>query len=118
MASRGSIWVCSRSAVVSCSRPGRTGEVHSGQPSGAVITWMFPPWLSCLPDHHKSTPGGGTWGAAPVGLDQGPVDVDVVVAGHLRREQRRFQGRRLGGQHADTLVQVVVGGGPADRVVA
>ena len=28
---------CSRNAVVSCSRPGRTGEVHSGHPSGAVI---------------------------------------------------------------------------------
>ena len=27
-----------RAAVVSCSRPGRTGEVHSGQPSGAETT--------------------------------------------------------------------------------
>ena len=34
-------------------------EVHNGQPSGAVMTWMFPPWLSCLPDHHRSTPGVG-----------------------------------------------------------
>ena len=32
-----------RAQVVSCSRPGRTGEVHSGQPSGAVTTWMFAP---------------------------------------------------------------------------
>ena len=34
-------WV--RAQVVSCSRPGRTGEVHNGHPSGAVITWMFAP---------------------------------------------------------------------------
>ena len=51
--------MCSRRAVVSCSRPGRTGEVHNGQPSGAVMTWMFPPWLACLADHHRSTPGVG-----------------------------------------------------------
>jgi len=43
----GSIWSSrsgsARAAEVSCSRPGRTGEVHSGQPSGAETTWMFPP---------------------------------------------------------------------------
>jgi hypothetical protein len=32
-----------RAQVVSCSRPGHTGEVHSGQPSGAVRTWTFAP---------------------------------------------------------------------------
>jgi hypothetical protein len=29
---------------VSCSRPGRTGEVQIGQPSGAAMTCTFPPW--------------------------------------------------------------------------
>lgn len=47
--------VCVRSAVMPCSRPGRTWEVQSGQPSGAVTTWIFPPWLAYLPDHHRST---------------------------------------------------------------
>ena len=23
------------------------------------MTWTFPPWLSCLPDHQRSTPGVG-----------------------------------------------------------
>lgn len=46
-------------AVVSCSRPGRTPEVQIGQPSAAVITCTLPPWLACLPDHHRSTPGVG-----------------------------------------------------------
>jgi hypothetical protein len=32
-----------RSAVVSCSRPERAGEVHNAHPSGAVITWTLPP---------------------------------------------------------------------------
>jgi hypothetical protein len=32
-----------RSAVVSCSRPGRTGEVQIGQPSGTVTTYTLPP---------------------------------------------------------------------------
>ena len=32
-----------RAALMSCSRPGRTPEVHSGHPSGAETTWMFPP---------------------------------------------------------------------------
>jgi hypothetical protein len=50
------ISVCARNAVVSCLRLGRTSEVHNGQPSGAVMTWMVPPWLACLPDHHRSTP--------------------------------------------------------------
>lgn len=37
----------------------RTSEVHKGQPSGVVMTWMFPPWLACLPDHHRSIPSVG-----------------------------------------------------------
>ena len=48
-----------RAAVVSCSRPGRTDEVHNGQPSGADTTWMFPPWWRCFPLHHRSTPRVG-----------------------------------------------------------
>jgi NAD(P)-dependent dehydrogenase (short-subunit alcohol dehydrogenase family) len=32
-----------RSAVVSCSRPGRTSEVQIGQPSGTVMTRTLPP---------------------------------------------------------------------------
>jgi hypothetical protein len=51
--------------------PGRTGEVHSGQPSGAVITWTFPPWLSCLPGHHKPAPGVGP------GVRHRPVSISV-----------------------------------------
>jgi hypothetical protein len=35
-------------AVVSCSRPGRTSE-DQGHPSGTVTTWTLPPWLACLP---------------------------------------------------------------------
>jgi hypothetical protein len=59
----------------------------------------------------------GPGGAATVGLDQRAVDVDVVVAGHLRGEQRRMQTRRRSSQRVDALVEIVVGGGPADRVV-
>src|SRR3954466_5251930 len=51
----GSTSACARRQVVSCSRPGRTGEVQIGQPSGVVRTWTLPPWAACLPDHHKST---------------------------------------------------------------
>jgi hypothetical protein len=32
-----------RAAVVSCSRPGRTSDIHNGHPSGADTTWMLPP---------------------------------------------------------------------------
>jgi len=55
--------------------------------------------------------------AAPVGLDQRPVDVHVRVAGHLRREQRRRQGGSLGGDHGEAFMQVGVPGRTAQRVV-
>jgi len=60
-----------------------------------VITWMFPPWLSCFPDHNKSTPGVGPGVRHRSVSIKVPSMVDVVVAGHLRREQRRFQDRLL-----------------------
>src|SRR5699024_10990646 len=44
--------------VSSCSRPGRTPEVHSGHLSGADRTWMLPPWGLCLPDHPLPQAGG------------------------------------------------------------
>src|SRR5947209_11001325 len=43
-----------RSQVVSCSRPGRTGETQIGQPSGVAMTCTFPPWCLCFPDHQRS----------------------------------------------------------------
>src|SRR3954466_14014918 len=45
LGSSGSASAWARSAVVSCSRLGRTGEVHSGQPSGAAMTCTLPPWV-------------------------------------------------------------------------
>jgi hypothetical protein len=39
-------WV--RAQVVSCPRPGRTGETQIGQPSGAEMTWTLPPWCLCF----------------------------------------------------------------------
>jgi len=92
--------------VVSCSRPGRTGEVHGGQPSGGgddlhvpavVVVLSRPPWIH---------PWCRSRGAAPVNLDQGSVDIDVGVAGHLRCRQDRAQTRCVGGEHGDALVQV------------
>lgn len=68
---------------MSCSRPGRTGEVHSGQPSGAHTTWMLPPWFLCFFDHHRSTPGVGP-GVAIGSVSISSVEQDVVVAGGLR----------------------------------
>jgi hypothetical protein len=62
--------------------------------------------------------GCGSRGPAPVGFDHGPVDVDMGVAGHLRCQQYRFQARGLGGEDVDAFVEVVVGGGLADAVVA
>src|SRR3954447_12947263 len=58
-ASSGSASAWARSAVVSCSRPGRTPEVHSDQPSGAAMICTLPPWVACLPDHHRSTRRSG-----------------------------------------------------------
>ena len=37
----------------------RTGEVHRGQPSGAVMTWTFLPWLACFLTTNRSTPSVG-----------------------------------------------------------
>jgi hypothetical protein len=54
---------------------------------------------------------------APVGFDQRAVDDDVVMTGHLRRQQRSLQAGRTGGEGVDALVQMLVGGGLADRVV-
>lgn len=47
-----------RAQVVSCSRPGRTGETQIGQPSGVAMTCTFPPWCLCFPDHQRSAPLG------------------------------------------------------------
>src|SRR5262249_19165898 len=62
--------------------------------------------------------GSWTGRGAPVGLDQRAVDVDVAVAGGLRGQQRPVQARGPGGEHVDALVQIVVGGGLDDRVIA
>ena len=55
VASSGSTSAWARSAVVPCSRPGRTGGVQIRQPSGAAMTYTSPPCQTCLPDHHRST---------------------------------------------------------------
>jgi hypothetical protein len=81
------------------------------------MTWMFPPWLACLPDHHRSTPSVGPGGAAAVGFDQGAVDADVAVPSHFRRQQRRFERGRLGGENHESLMEIGIRGGLADLVV-
>jgi hypothetical protein len=58
-----------------------------------------------------------SWSTDSVGLDQRAVDRDVAVPGHLRRQQRRFQARRLGRQDLESLIEIVVNGGFADRVI-
>lgn len=54
--------------------------------------------------------------AAPVGLDQRPVDVHVRVAGHLRREQRQRKSRSLGCDHGEAFMQVGVPGRMAQGI--
>ena len=117
VARAGRISVWARTAVVSCSRPGRTCEVQSGQPSGAVMTWMLPPWLACLPDHHRSTPVVGPGVRHRSVSIRVPSMVTWLVPGGLRGQQRRCRLGASGGERIDTLVQVVVAGGSADRVV-
>lgn len=58
MAARAVMMPWRRAQVMSCSRPGRTSETHSGQPSGAEMTCTLPPWCLCFPDHHRSAPLG------------------------------------------------------------
>src|ERR1700758_5294930 len=98
---------------MSCTEPGSTSEVHSGNPSGAKTAWTFPPWQCALPEYHRSM-------TSPLALtarsrhrsDSMTVPSRVkcgnrVVVGPL---QRLAQIRGLPGQHVDDLIDVSVGG--------
>jgi hypothetical protein len=102
--------------VVSCSRPGRTSETRQGKPSGydryldvaaMVLVFAAPPQVGAVRAAHRD----------PVGVDGGAVEVEVGHAGGLRGRQRVVHARGERGEHGDGLVEVVVGGGGADRVV-
>ncbi len=58
---------------------------------------MFPPWLACLPDQHRSAPGVGP--------------------GVRFRSVSISQTRSLGRTDVDALVEIVVGRRARDRVV-
>lgn len=107
-----SMWSRTRAAAVI--RPMLQGHGH---PSGAVLFYTFPPWLSCLPDCHRSTPGVGPVARRRSVSISVAVDADVGVASHLRGQQHRVQTGRLGGEHGEALKQVRAPGRPADRVV-
>lgn len=101
--------LCVRVQVVSCSRPGRTGETRIGQPSGTAMTCTFPPWCWCFPDHHRSAPLRADGGHA-VGADDRAVQVEVGVPGRRRALQRGGQVGCVVGEHGQPLVQVAVRG--------
>lgn len=62
--------------------------------------------------------GGGAGPARAVGRDQRAVQDDVGVPGDLGGQERPGPSGPAGGQDGDRLVEVVVGGTPADGVVA
>ena len=110
-----------RAAVMSCTEPGSASETHSGNPPGAITAWMLPPWavgLAGVPQVDDLAFHADGLLPAPVGGD------DLAVQDHVREAlvpgpfQRLAQLRGLFGEHRDDLVQVAVGGGPGDAVVA
>jgi hypothetical protein len=102
-------WV--RAQVVSCSRPGRTGETQIGQPSGAEMTWTLPPWCLCFPPEPPEVGAVGAGGSDAVGTEDGAVQVEMGMAGGHRPFHRSGQIRGVVGEYGQPLVQVAVRGG-------
>jgi hypothetical protein len=75
----------------------------------AVMMFVFsaPPQVGAVRAAHRDA----------VGVDEGAVEVEVGHAGGPRGRQGVVHARGAGGEHVDRLVEVVVGGGGADRVV-
>src|SRR5436189_668347 len=106
---------------MSCTEPGSTSETHSGNLPGAVTAWMLPPWVCALLEYHRSMTSpfhAEDRLLAPVGRDDRPVQDHVGEALVLGPFQRLAQAGGLAGENLDDLVQVPVGGGPRDAVVA
>src|SRR5215470_3362516 len=110
-----------RAAVRSCTDPGSTPQTHSGKPPGASTAWMLPPWVCALPEYHRPVTSPLTLTAGSLHRSAGmtfPSRITCekpLVFGPL---QRLGQVRGLLGQHGDDLIEVPVGGGPGDAVVA
>ena len=105
----------------SCTEPGSTSETHIGNPSGASTAWMLPPWAWALPEYHRSMTSSllvAVFLSAPIGGDNLAVQDHMEKAFGVSPFERLAQARCLVRQHRDDLVQVPVGGGPRDVMVA